>query len=70
MALDLKLTDAQKLAIEPHVKAALKSMFLAGMELGKALAENSENKIDDVVIPVAQGPLEQIVDGVIAGMKL
>jgi len=43
---------------------------LAGVELGKAAAENSENKIDDIVVPVLSGPAEEYVGSLIAGIKL
>lgn len=70
MANEFQLSEEQKAKIEPHLKAAVKSIFLAGIELGKAVAQNSENKLDDVLVPVVAQPLEQIVDGLIAKISI
>lgn len=70
MADELKLSPEQKAKIEPHLQQAAKSMFLAGLALGHAVAQNSENKVDDVLLPVLSQPLEQIIDGLISKIKI
>jgi hypothetical protein len=64
------LTEEQKAKILPHIKASIKSAFLAGVEVGLAVAQNTENKIDDVVLPVLSGPANEMVDKLLEGIKL
>lgn len=64
------LSDAQKAKIEPHLQQIVKSAFLAGAEYSKALAENSENKIDDVIVPAAIGSVEQYAEELAKKIKL
>lgn len=64
------LSDAQKAKIEPHLQQIVKSAFLAGAEYSKALAENSVNKIDDVIVPAAIGSAEQYAEELAKKIKL
>lgn len=65
-----ELNDAQKALIEPHVKQIIKSAFLAGVEYSKAVAANSENKIDDIVVPAVMANAEPFANELAAKVKL
>lgn len=65
-----ELTEAQKAKVEPHVQQIVKSAFLAGAEYSKAVAENSENKIDDVVVPAAVANAEIYAEQISKKIKL
>jgi len=65
-----ELNDVQKAKIEPHVQQIVKSAFLAGAEYSKAVAENTENKIDDIIVPAAVGSAEQYADELAKKIKL
>lgn len=65
-----ELNDVQKAKVEPHLKQIIKSAFLAGAEYSKAVAENSENKIDDIVVPAAVANAEQFAEEFAKKLKL
>lgn len=65
-----ELNEVQKAKIQPHIQQIVKSAFLAGVEYSKAIAENSENKIDDIVVPVLAGPAETYADQFAGSIKL
>jgi hypothetical protein len=66
----LEFTPEQKAKIEVHAKAALVSMVGALEEVALAVSANSENKIDDVVVPVLAGPAKQALIDLINGIKI
>ncbi len=67
---ELKFSDEQKAKIEVHIKAALVAVVGALEEAALGLAANSENKIDDVVVPVLSGPAKEALVKLIQGIKL
>ena len=67
---EMQLNDEQKAKVEVHVKAACISLVNAFEEVSLALAVNSENKIDDVVVPVLAGPAKQALIDMIGKLKL
>lgn len=68
--MELKLSDEQKLAIELDVKEAAKHIVKAIVKVSGALAINSENKIDDLVLPVISPIAEEALINVIEKLKL
>lgn len=64
------LTEEQKADIAIDVKAALKSLTKASMKAANAVAKNSENKVDDVIVPLLSGPAEEAINNLIDGIKL
>lgn len=66
----VEFSPEQKAKIEVHIKAAAVSIVGALEEASLAVAQNSENKIDDVVVPVLAGPAKQALIDLINGLKL
>lgn len=66
----MDFTDAQKAAIEVEVKEAAKHMVKATVLAANALAANSENKVDDIVVPVLSPMAEQALLELIGKLKL
>ena len=67
---ELKLSDEQKVAIEADVKEAAKYIVKALVKVSGALAVNSENKIDDLVLPVVSPIAEEALISLIEKLKL
>lgn len=66
----MEFSEDQKAKIAVHVKAALVAVVAALNESALALAANSENKIDDIVVPVLSGPAQSALIDLINGLKL
>lgn len=68
--MELKLSDEQKLLIESDIKEAAKHIVKAIVKVSGALAVNSENKIDDLVLPVISPIAEESLINLIEKLKL
>lgn len=66
----MEFTAEQKAAIEVDVKESLKHLSKALVKTAGFLAANSENKIDDIVVPVLAPTAEQALIDLIGKMKL
>lgn len=66
----MEFTPEQKAAIEVDVKESLKHLSKALVKTAGFLAANSENKIDDIVVPVLAPTAEQALIDLIGKMKL
>lgn len=66
----MEFTAEQKAAIEVDVKESLKHLSKALVKIAGFLAANSENKIDDIVVPVLAPTAEQALIDLIGKMKL
>lgn len=66
----MEFTAEQKLAIEADLKESLKHLSKALVKTAGFLAANSENKIDDIVVPVLAPTAEQALIDLIGKMKL
>lgn len=66
----MEFTAEQKAAIEVDVKEAFKHLTKALIKVAGALAANSENKLDDVVVPVIAPTAEQALIDLIGKLKL
>lgn len=66
----MEFTQEQKEGIEVHVKSACIEIANALEKVSLAVAANSENKVDDVVVPVLSGPAKVALVDLIKGMKL
>lgn len=70
MANELVLSEVQKEAVSVELKEALKHIAKALVLSAGFLAQNSENKIDDVVVPVLAPTAEQALIELIGKIKL
>lgn len=66
----MEFTAEQKAAIEIDVKESLKHLSKALVKTASFLAANSENKIDDIVVPVLAPTAEQALIDLIGKLKL
>jgi hypothetical protein len=66
----LEFTPEQKAKVEVHIKAACVSLISALEEASLAVAQNTENKIDDIVVPVLAPTAKQALIDLIGGLKL
>lgn len=66
----MEFSAEQKAKIEVHVKNALVDIVEALNETALAASANSENKIDDLVVPVLSGPAKAALIDLIKGLKL
>lgn len=66
----MEFTAEQKADIESDVKESLKYLAKALVKTAKYAAINSENKIDDVVVPVIAPTAEQSLVDLIGKLKL
>ncbi len=66
----MEFTAEQKAAIEVDVKESLKHLSKALVKTASFLAANSENKIDDIVVPVLAPTAEQALIDLIGKLKL
>lgn len=70
MANELELKEEQKLAVAVELKEALKHIAKAMVLSAGFLAQNSENKIDDIVVPVLAPTAEAALLELIGKIKL
>lgn len=66
----MEFTAEQKAAIEVDVKESFKHLTKALIKVAAALAANSENKLDDVIVPVIAPTAEQALIDLIGKLKL
>lgn len=66
----MEFTAEQKAAIEAPLKEALVKLVEAVEIATKAAAENSSNKVDDVVVPALAPMAKAAVVKLVEGMKL
>lgn len=66
----MEFSAEQKAAIEVEVKESLKHMAKAIVLTANFAAVNSENKVDDVVVPVLSPMAEQALLELIGKLKL
>jgi hypothetical protein len=68
--MELELSVEQKALIEADIKEAAKHIVKALVKVSNALALNSENKIDDIVLPVVAPLAEEALINLIGKLKL
>lgn len=66
----MEFLPEEKLEMEKHLKVAMKEIVEALVLAGGYVAKKTENKIDDVAVPLAADPAKAALFKLIEEMKL